>query len=109
MTVLQLIGGAIVAYIAIFLAFVLLRKAKSPEKSWINCTLNVALQPLRMFKIGPYKHGKISIEGSMKQAMKKTKLSDFGGSPAEFCNMYNLVGSSNFAKFTSDVSVDFEL
>lgn len=57
-----------------------LRKLRFPEKSYRACLLNISLTPLRYFRIGDFKHGTITLEKAMKYAVKKTKLTDFGGS-----------------------------
>lgn len=96
---LAICAGFVVLYIVAFSFFVIKRKLRSPEKSWKNSIINVALTPLRIFKIGPYAHGKISLEGSMKAAIKKTKLNDFGGKGADFVEMYNkIMNSPSFKK-----------
>jgi len=91
---LTICGGFIAVYIITFTFFVIKRKFRSPEKSWKNSLINVALTPLRIFKVGPYAHGKISLEGSMKSAIKKTKLNDFGGKGADFVEMYGKIMNS---------------
>ena len=59
------------------------RKLNSPEKSWLNCTVNIALSPLRYFRVGPFKQGKLSLQSSIKYAMRKSKLTDFGGNDTD--------------------------
>src|ERR1700739_757449 len=54
------------------------RKSQYPEKTLYNCFLNVCLTPLRLFKIGPFKQGKLTLEKAMKHAVKKTGFNDFG-------------------------------
>lgn len=67
----------------------ILRKRRYPEKSLKNCAINVALIPLRWFKYGPFKSGKITLEKAMKYAVKKTGLTDFGN--ADFVANYAAV------------------
>lgn len=57
--------------------------------------MNVALTPLRILKLGPFKGGEKQvrdIQASLKYAMKKTNLSDFGGS--EFVAAYSKMMNS---------------
>jgi hypothetical protein len=58
---------------------VLRRKFLNPEKSLWNCFLNTCLSPLRLLKLGPYRHP-ITLENAITSATKQTGLSDFGGS-----------------------------
>lgn len=60
------------------LLFTVLRKNRYPEKSFYNCFLNVVLTPMRAFKLGPYKQGKLDLQKAMRYAVKKTGLNDFG-------------------------------
>lgn len=91
-------GIVVGAYVLVFAIFVAVRKQKSPEKSWKNCAINVALNPLRMFKIGPFKQGRISLESSMKEAVRKAKLSDFGTNASDLVETYNKIMQSKSYK-----------
>jgi hypothetical protein len=53
-------------YIIFFVAVSLLRKLKCPEKSLKYCMINTALIPVRLFNLGPYKFGDITLESCMK-------------------------------------------
>lgn len=64
----------------------LLRKRHYPEKSLKNCAINVALTPLRVFRLQQFKHGTITLEKAIKYALRKTKLEDFGSQ--DFVNNY---------------------
>ena len=82
-----------------FLALTLKRYLRGHHKSFKNCAINVALGPLRFFKLGPYTYGDkmvTDLDASMKYAMKKTKLDDFGGS--EFIDNYKLIMNSEQQK-----------
>ncbi|RYH32602.1 sulfotransferase [archaeon] len=74
---LVMLGLLFLVTILVFVV-VLQYKRKYPEKSYTIATLNVALTPLRMFNIGPYKYGEITIEKVMKLVSRETKLNDFG-------------------------------
>ncbi|KAJ1432312.1 P-loop containing nucleoside triphosphate hydrolase protein [Ochromonadaceae sp. CCMP2298] len=66
-----------------------------PEKTMFYCFLNACLTPLRVFKLGPFKHGMVTIEKAMKYAMKKTKLQDFGD--LTFVDSYaQMMSTANF-------------
>jgi len=94
----QMIGGFVALYITAFLFFVIRRKMRSPEKSFKNCAINVALTPMKIFKIGPFKQGKISLESSMKEAVRKAKLTDFGVNSADLVETYNKIMDSKSFK-----------
>jgi hypothetical protein len=79
----------------IILVLTLIRCQQYPEKSFKNNLYNVLLAPLRIFRIGPYK-GKISIENSMKYAVKKAKLTDFGDT--RFIDAYKVIEKSSIHK-----------
>ncbi len=72
------------------------RKMKNPEKSWFLCFLNVALFPVKLFGLGPFKTGKLTLEKAMKYAIKKTKLSNFGDT--RFVDNYKIVTESKTCK-----------
>lgn len=93
-----MVGGFVALYAAVFLFFVLHRKMRSPEKSLKHCALNVALTPLKLFKIGPFKQGKISLESAMKEAVRKSKLTDFGVNSADLVQTYNTIMESKSFK-----------
>lgn len=76
-----------------------------PDKTFKNCVVNRALAPLRALRIGPYSQvilsvsfcivhaskiifckGKVGIDTALKNAVKATKLTDFGGT--EFVDAY---------------------
>lgn len=68
-------------YCLLFVFSVVKTKLKSPEKSWKNCIINIALYPVRLLKLGPYKGGERRVRDvneAIKYAMKKTKLNDLG-------------------------------
>lgn len=98
LSILQMVGGFVALYAAVFLFFVLHRKMRSPEKSLKHCALNVALTPLKLFKIGPFKQGKISLESAMKEAVRKSKLTDFGVNSADLVQTYNTIMESKSFK-----------
>ena len=56
-----------------FVLMVLNRKKNYPEKSIFNCFLNIALGPLRMLRLGPYKQGSLTMDKAIKYALKKVK------------------------------------
>jgi hypothetical protein len=84
------------ALASILLLGALYRKWNYPEKSFFNALLSVAMTPLRFLKIGPYSQGDLSLEKAMKDAMKKTKLSDFGD--LTFISSYNAMLNTKFQK-----------
>lgn len=82
--------------IGVFLVMTFKRYSRGHHKTLKNCAINVALGPVRFFKLGPYSYGDAmvrDINSSMKYAMKKTKLTDFGGS--NFMEAYNRVMKSD--------------
>ena len=87
-----LIFGFVVSVVVPLVLAVLItlhRSKKYPEKSFYNNFLNVVLTPMRIFRLGPFKQGSITLEKAMKYAMKKTKLSDFDGTT--FVKNYEVV------------------
>jgi hypothetical protein len=86
---LLIIGALVVVPGLIFALIVLKTKIDYPEKSLFYCFLNSCMFPLRVLKLGPFKHGKVTLEKAMKYAMKKTKLQDFGGTT--FADSYALI------------------
>jgi len=58
--------GLVLAYAIFFTIVVLLRKLKSPEKSFKYCVLNTALLPVRLLGVGPYKNGEITMDSCIK-------------------------------------------
>lgn len=89
MVALVWIGAALLVPVVLFVLVVLKTKMDYPEKSLFYCFLNSCMFPLRLFKLGPFKHGKVTLEKAMKYAMKKTKLQDFGGTT--FADSYALI------------------
>ncbi len=96
MLLVHVLLGAIAALLVAFTLRVLQFKAKYPDKSYIIATLNIALAPLRALRLGPYREGKLTFENSMQQAMKATKLSDFGD--LKFVENYKIVTDTAFFK-----------
>jgi hypothetical protein len=78
----NIIIGVVVAILllpgVIVLLFSYLRYLRYPEKSFYNSFINVVLIPVRLLKMKPFNQGKITIEKSMKYAIKKTGLTEFG-------------------------------
>ncbi len=61
--------------------------------------MNEALTPLRLLKLGPYKHGEKQLRDlqlNLNQAMKKVKLNDFGD--MEFVDHFNFIMNSPIQK-----------
>jgi hypothetical protein len=75
---LKIIAAGVLVPLVLVGLLTFIRKAQYPEKSLLHSFLNVILGPMRMFKIGPYKQGKLTLEKAMKYATKKAKLDDFG-------------------------------
>jgi hypothetical protein len=95
LTPLQLICYLIGLPLGLFITQVLKRYSRGNHKTLKNCAITVALTPLRYFRLGPYAYGDSMVrdlDASMKYAMKKTKLSDFGGS--HFAETYKKVMTS---------------
>ena len=89
--------GSVFALYAVCFVFALyLRKQRYPEKSWKNNAVNLLLNPLRWFGIGPYKNGKLTLENAIKYATRKTKLSDFGD--MAFAEAYNAIINTSTQK-----------
>jgi hypothetical protein len=82
-----IIASLVIAPAVIALVLTLIRKQQYPEKSLFHSFLNVCLSPLRKFKLGPFKQGKLSLEKAMKRASKKSGLTDFGD--LTFLDAYN--------------------
>ncbi len=72
------IGAIVITPAVIFGLIVLKSKVEYPEKSLFYCFLNSCMIPLRLLRLGPFRHGKVSLDKAMKYAMRKTKLTDFG-------------------------------
>jgi hypothetical protein len=82
--------AALLAIPAVAFGLIVLKsKLDYPEKSLFYCFLNACMFPLRLLKLGPFKHGKVTLEKAMKYAMKKTKLQDFGSTT--FTDSYALM------------------
>jgi hypothetical protein len=99
LSVLQVVCYLIGLPIGIFLVLTFKRYSRGNHKTLKNCAINVALGPLRYFRVGPYSYGDRmvqDIEISMKYAMKKTKLTDFGGS--QFSEAYKRIMTSEEQK-----------
>ena len=95
LSVFQVICYLVGLPIGIFAVLTYKRYARGNHKTLKNCAINVALGPLRYFRIGPYSYGDrmvTDIDISMKYAMKKTKLTDFGGT--QFAEAYKRVLNS---------------
>ncbi len=84
-----ILAALVIAPTVIIAVLTILRKGRYPEKSYYNCFLNVILGPMRYFKIGPYKQGKLDLQKAMRYAMKKTGLQDFGDTT--FLDAYNVI------------------
>ena len=70
------------------------RKQKHPEKSFKYCLINTLLGILRYFHLGFYRHGDIiSIDHCLEEAMRLTKLTDFGDD-LEFIKLYKQIQES---------------
>jgi len=81
--------------VVLFVLSTLRRYFKCKNKTLKNCAINVALTPLRVFKLGPFSRGESmmrDIHCSLKYATKKTKLSDFGGT--QFIESYSKIMNS---------------
>lgn len=86
-----LLGLSITFILSILvLILTILRKKRYPEKSFYNNFLNVALTPMRTFRLGPFKQGNnITLEKAIKYAIRKTKLNDLGDST--FMKNYSVI------------------
>jgi hypothetical protein len=62
----------------VFIILLIERKGRYPEKSYKNVAINLALYPLRLLKIGPFKGGALTFDNALIYAEKKTGLTDFG-------------------------------
>jgi len=80
---------AIVVPIAVWVFLAYRRTLKYSEKNIVNALIEIALGPLRFFKAGPFKYGEFDLDVSLKRAMKKAKLTDFGGT--EFITAYKAI------------------
>lgn len=80
---------AVVVPLAIWVLFAVKRTFKYTEKNIVNALIEVGLTPLRMFRLGPFKGGEFDLDKSLRRAMKKAKLSDFGGT--EFVTAYRAI------------------
>ena len=92
-----LITSLVVSLVVPFLLLIIVtlqRCRKYPEKSFKFNFINVALTPLRFLKLGPFKDGKLSLEKSVEVAMKKAKLSDYGGT--QFIENYRHIMEAPF-------------
>lgn len=99
LTLFQVVCYLIGLPIGIFLVLTFKRFSRGDHKSLKNCAINVALGPLRFFRLGPYSYGDkmvYDIDISMKYAMKKTKLTDFGGT--QFAEAYKRIMNSDEQK-----------
>lgn len=67
-----------VSLVGFFVSMVVRNKQKNPEKSYMIAFLNTLFTPFRLLKVGIFDDSKITLEGSMKVAMKQLHLSDFG-------------------------------
>lgn len=88
--------GALLTPGLLLVLLALKAKLTYPEKSMFYCFLNTFLLPLRLFKLGPYRHGTVTLEKAMKYAMKKTKLQDFG--PTTFTDSYAVIANTETHK-----------
>jgi hypothetical protein len=93
---LKIIAAAILTPIVVVGLLTFIRSLHYPEKTWFHSFLCVVLAPMRMFKLGPFKHGKLSLEKAMKHASRKTKLDDFGD--LSFLDSYNAIFSTETHK-----------
>lgn len=95
LSLLQVVCYLVGLPIGIFVVLTYKRYARGNHKTLKNCAINVALGPLRYFRVGPYAYGDrmvTDIDISMKYAMKKTKLTDFGGT--QFAEAYKRIMNS---------------
>lgn len=95
---LSLVACALAAAVFLFLAAIAVRKINNPEKNLSYLALSSALTPLRALKQGPFKYP-VTLETSMKYAVRKTKLSDFGDT--KFAANYKMVMESATQKKNS--------
>jgi hypothetical protein len=70
---------------------VLDRKRRSPEKSYWNHIINLAVGPIRFLGIGPFAR-ELTLANAFKHATKKTGLTDFGDT--SFTEVYSAVTDS---------------
>jgi hypothetical protein len=82
----------VVIPVVLVVVFAIRRKIKCPEKDFMNAVIEVSLTPLRMMKLGPFAAGTFDLDRSLKRAVKKTKLTDFGGT--DFITNYRLMMSN---------------
>ncbi len=98
---LYLIGQSIVVWhvflLVLALFFALLRKLAYPEKSYKNALLSTVLGVVRLLKIGPYRHGAVTVKNAIKYAHKKTKGLEDWGSTA-FMDNYARIMETDFHK-----------
>lgn len=77
----RLVGAFVGFWILVYAVAVFRKYKKSYHKTIKNCAIDIALSPLRWFKLGPYNKGEKmvrEINYSLEYAKKKTGLSDFG-------------------------------
>mmetsp|Transcript_4650 Transcript_4650/g.4682 ORF Transcript_4650/g.4682 Transcript_4650/m.4682 type:complete len:474 (+) Transcript_4650:185-1606(+) len=93
--IIKVISGITFVWIFIYSIAVIRKYRRSFHKTLKNCAIDVALTPLRWFKIGPYSRGEKMIRDineSLTYATKKSGLSDFGGTG--FIDAYNKIMKS---------------
>jgi hypothetical protein len=56
------VAGVLLTPLAMFCLVVLKSKLDYPEKTMFYCFLNACIAPMRVFSLGPFKHGRITLE-----------------------------------------------
>jgi hypothetical protein len=75
----------------LFAIMVIERKSRYTEKSYKNIAANMALYPARLFRLGPFKGGEITLDNAIKYAKRKTGYSDFGDKDETFAKTYRAI------------------
>jgi len=96
---------ALLVPVAVWAALAYKRTLKYGEKNFVNAMIEVGLTPLRYFKLGPYKYGEFDMDVSLKRAMKKAKLTDFGGT--DFINAYRTIMNNKDYKSQRFTNIGF--
>jgi hypothetical protein len=91
MTVSFYVGAVVVLVVVVVLVYAIKMQRNNPEKRLVWCMLHAILEPVRALKLGPY-GSEITVENAMRQAVKKTKLTDFGD--LAFAENYSVVINS---------------
>jgi len=85
------LGGVILLIVVLCVALAFRRQQKYPEKNFKHNLIEICLTPARFLRLGPYAEP-LSLDYSIKAAIKKSKLSDIGDS--EFIENYRVVMES---------------